>query len=181
MDDNKTGLVRGLVFGTGALILVTIVVLVVVSTIDNANLLEEGRVTTYVNDETGRVNETAYTLAGASEHYVSGTFTIVALYDFENNVTISLANASTSTVGVVTNATADTYDWALINYTYTTMSNEEVTTDAMTSNYTSGIDNVSGKIPTVLLLGAIVLLFGVLVLLIRQYKQTGFGGEAGSL
>ena len=50
----------------------------------------------------------------------------------------------------------------------------------MSSNFTTGIDNVSSKIPTILLIGAVVLLFGVIVLLVRQAGAMGIGG-GGSL
>jgi len=55
------------------------------------------------------------------------------------------------------------------------------TTSRMATNFTSGIDNVSGKIPTILLIGAVVLLFGVIVLLVRQSQAMGIGGSRGSL
>ena len=51
----------------------------------------------------------------------------------------------------------------------------------MTANFTAGIDNVSGKIPTILLIGAVVLLFGVIVLLVRQSQAMGIGSRGGSL
>jgi len=179
---NKGGLTKELIAGIGAIIVVVIVILVVISSIDNANLLEDGRVTTTVSDEVGQVNETTYTLAGASLYYVNDSFTIVSMWDYDINQTIVLANASTSAAGVVTNATAVTFDNVLFNYTYTTQSAEERTTDDMIGNYTSGIDNVSGKIPTILLIAAVVILFGVIVLLVRQSEMMGIGGgREGSL
>lgn len=54
-------------------------------------------------------------------------------------------------------------------------------TAAMGKNLTAGIDNVSAKIPTILLIGAVVLLFGVIVLLVRQSQAMGIGGSSGSL
>lgn len=53
--------------------------------------------------------------------------------------------------------------------------------DNMSTNFTSGIDNVSSKIPTILLIGAVVLLFGVILLLVRQSQAMGIGGRGGSL
>jgi len=50
----------------------------------------------------------------------------------------------------------------------------------MANNFTSGIDSVSAKIPTILLIGAVVLLFGVLVLLVARAKAMAMGGS-GSL
>ena len=58
---------------------------------------------------------------------------------------------------------------------------ENASTD-MAGNFTEGIDNVSEKIPTILLIGAVVLLFGVIVLLVRQSQAMGIGGgRAGTL
>jgi len=51
----------------------------------------------------------------------------------------------------------------------------------MASNFTAGIDNVSSKIPTILLIGAVVLLFGVIVLLVRQAGAMGIGAGGASL
>jgi hypothetical protein len=55
------------------------------------------------------------------------------------------------------------------------------TAQGMASNFTAGIDKVSTKIPTILLIAAVVLLFGVIVLLVRQAGAMGIGGGAGSL
>jgi len=53
------------------------------------------------------------------------------------------------------------------------------TTD-LTSNFTTGINNVGNKLPTILTIVAVVFLFGALVLLMRNAKQMGVGG-GGSL
>ena len=54
-------------------------------------------------------------------------------------------------------------------------------TEHMAANFTDGIDNVSSKIPTILLIGAVVLLFGVIVLLVRQAGAMGIGAGGASL
>jgi len=59
-------------------------------------------------------------------------------------------------------------------------SDEENAVSNMTSNFTDGIDNISEKIPTILLIVAVVFLFGALVLLVRQSQIMGVGG-GGSL
>jgi len=53
-------------------------------------------------------------------------------------------------------------------------------TDALTANFTTGLTNVGNKIPTILLIVAVVFLFGALVLLIRNANMMGVGG-GGSL
>ena len=42
----------------------------------------------------------------------------------------------------------------------------------MIANYTSGINNVSTKLPTILLVAAVVLLFGAIVFLVQKARQT---------
>ena len=54
-------------------------------------------------------------------------------------------------------------------------------TSDMAANFTTGIGNVSAKIPTILLIAAVVLLFGVLVLLVKQSQAMGVGGRGGTL
>ena len=50
----------------------------------------------------------------------------------------------------------------------------------MQSNFTSGINNISEKVPTILLIVAVVFLFGALVLLVAQARRMGVVG-GGSL
>ena len=58
----------------------------------------------------------------------------------------------------------------------TANSAEDNATDQLISNFTTGVNNVSNKIPTVLLIAAVVLILGVLVLLWAQYKKMSVGG-----
>ena len=46
----------------------------------------------------------------------------------------------------------------------------------LASNFSIGISKISGKIPTILLIVAVVFLLGALVLLMRQAKGMGIGG-----
>lgn len=62
----------------------------------------------------------------------------------------------------------------------TANSAEDNATDRLVGNLTSGIDNVSSKIPTILLVAAVVILFGVLVLLVARAKAMT-AGSGGSL
>jgi len=52
---------------------------------------------------------------------------------------------------------------------------EKDTAGNMSANFTAGLNNVSTKIPTILLI------FGVIVLLVRQSQSMGIGGQGGSL
>jgi len=53
---------------------------------------------------------------------------------------------------------------------------ESNATDDLTANFTTGLDNISQKIPTILLIVAVVFLFGALVLLVRNSRAMGVGG-----
>lgn len=55
-------------------------------------------------------------------------------------------------------------------------SNQENATLRLSGNFTEGVDNVSSKIPTVLLVAAIVLILGVLVLLVGAWQRMRIGG-----
>ena len=53
---------------------------------------------------------------------------------------------------------------------------ESNATDRLAANFTAGIDNVSSKIPTVLLVAAVVLIIGVLSLLVNVWQRMNLGG-----
>lgn len=59
----------------------------------------------------------------------------------------------------------------------TSASAEANATDRLTANFTEGVDNVSGKIPTVLLVAAIVLIIGVLAILVAVWQRMRLGGQ----
>jgi len=173
----SAGLITGLVFGVASLVIGVIIAFVIVSTLTGANLLTIGRTTQTITNETGWVNGTTYTLDGATEgKWVSGSFSITGLVNNTGNETIPLTNATVSSSGVVVNTTAQTFEDILISYTYTQKSSEEVSADSLSTNFTSGVDNVSVKIPTVLLVAAIVLILGVLVLLVGAWQRMRIGG-----
>ena len=63
----------------------------------------------------------------------------------------------------------------------TSSSAEDNATDQLVANFTSGVNNVSSKIPTVLLVAAIVLILGVLVLLVATWQRMNIGGGGSSI
>jgi peptidoglycan/xylan/chitin deacetylase (PgdA/CDA1 family) len=71
--------------------------------------------------------------------------------------------------------------WMGINTTYGYFTTSGgVTIATINSDFSSGIDNISEKIPTILLIFGVVILFGALVLLVRNAQAMGVGG-GGSL
>ena len=174
----QTGaLITGLVFGIASLVIAVIIAFVIVGTLTGADLLTTGRTTATVTNESGAyINATTYQLAGLNTNYVPGTISITSIYNATDGVLITSGNYSVSSTGVLTNAT--TTNWNNVNVTYSSSvySTEEISTTALSGNFTSGVDNVSAKIPTVLLGAAIVLILGVLVLLVATWQRMRIGG-----
>jgi len=63
----------------------------------------------------------------------------------------------------------------------TANSAEYNSTQVLIRNFTAGVDKVSAKIPTVLLIAAVVLILGILALLWGQYQRMRIGGGGGEL
>jgi len=173
----STSLVTGLVFGVVTLIIGVIIALTITSTLTGADLLTSSRTTVTVTNEAGFVNETGYTLA----EYDANTrlsFTITALVNTtDDDGGVFLVGNATITDGVVTNSSETVLESANITYTYITKTAEELTSTGLSTNLTEGINNVSTKIPTVLLVAAIVLILGVLAVLIAVWQRMKFSGS----
>ena len=55
---------------------------------------------------------------------------------------------------------------------------EKYAVDNLSANFSEGIDEISKKIPTVLLVAAIVLILGVLAILVGVWQRMRMGGGA---
>ena len=172
------GLITGLVFGVASLVIAVIIAFVIVSTLNDADLLSENRDSGSVVNESGNITNasSAYTLAGASvSRFIPGSISVSVAYN--GSVEVVAANYSISNAGIVTNATKENFPLAVnFTYTYSLYNEEEVSSDALSANFTKGVDNVSSKIPTILLVAAIVLILGVLVLLVGAWQRMRMGG-----
>lgn len=179
----RGGVVGELISGTGGLIILTVLVLVVVSTLLGAGIIDDVTSTKTITGESGAwLNSTTYTVAqSGADNFNTLTLTGANNYTGATPTSVALTNFTVSGAGF-TNATAQTYSNLTINYTFvSTDLNYSQSADLMGSNYTSGIDNVSGKIPTILLIAAVVILFTVIVLLVRQTGSMGMGSGGSSL
>ncbi|MFA6201201.1 MAG: hypothetical protein WC679_12435 [Bacteroidales bacterium] len=171
------GLITGLVFGIAALVIGVIIAFVVVGTLSNANLMTGGRVTTSVLNEVGFINATTYTLTNVNENTFD--YSISSAVNRSSGAAIPASNYTLSSRGILTNTSVGTgYAWnnVSLNYTYITYSNEELATTDLVGNFTSGIDNVSGKLPTALLVAAIVLILAILGVLVGVWQKMRMGG-----
>ena len=169
------GLITSLVMGIAGLVIGVIIAFVIVSTLTGSDLLTSGRTTATTTNESGAyINATGYTLS----NYDSDTTTsisVTTVWNSTDTVTILSGNYTLSSVGVITNATATT--WADVNITYsvTTETAEEASAESLSGNFTEGVNNVSDKIPTVLLVAAIVLILGVLAILVGVWQRMKLG------
>jgi len=173
------GLVTMIVFGIASLVIGVVIAFTITSTLTNANLLTSGRTTTTVTNETGWLNATDYDLSEVAANRLSYTLTTIWANDTggtqDYDIVVPLANATVSSAGVVSIADADDYSDVYFSYTYVTYTSEEYSSSLLNGNFTSGVDNVSGKIPTVLLVAAVVLIIGVLAILIKVWQGMSFG------
>jgi len=177
----KSGLIISLVVGIAALVIGVIIAFVVIDAV--ADVHADIDVTTESASVTGEttgvfINNSGYTLALAG---VTG-FASPVITDASNSSgdNIAVGNITVSDAGVVTNAT--TLVWSsgvILNYTYT-FADGSVTVENLRTNFTGGIDNVAEKLPTILLIAAVVLVLGILVMLWQQYQRMGMS-SGGSL
>ena len=185
----RGGVVTDLVSGTGALIVAVVIVLVIVSTLLGANLLNTTTHTNETFDENGYINpnETYYQL-GVTHNASRYGFTIIEVLNDTGDRVITSGNYTWNTTGAVFNATDQSSEsenftvGVLFNYTFMfdELSREDQIAEGMSGNLTSGIANVSEKIPTILLIAAVILLFGVLIILVAQSRKMGIGAGGSS-
>ena len=170
------GLITALVFGIASLIIAIIIAFVIVSTLTGSGILEDNRVTSTVTNETGYLNATAYTLDNAAT--TNTGYSITALWVNTSTIyeLLPAANYSLSTAGIVTRLATETYTDALYSYTYLTKTGEELSADGLSGNFTEGVDEISDKVPTVLLIAAIVLILSVLAILVGVWQRLRLGG-----
>ena len=178
---NKKGaVVTSTIMGIGGLIIGVIVILVITSTLLGSNLFTKA--TTTQTETTTAVNSSGVYFGDYTEPYAVCSLTSVGNSTGSGNAVpttnYSLDNCLFNFTGEVSAPFLNT----LVNITSTTTypDTEELATKLLQENFTSGIDNVSQKIPTILLIVAVVFLFGALVLLVRNAKSMSIGG-GGSL
>ncbi len=174
----QVGLVTGLVFGVASLVIAVIIAFVIISTLTDADLLESGRETSTVTNETlAHANATGYSISEIAVN--RQTYTMTTAWNVDSgvyNISVPLSNLTLSSAGVLTNATVTAYTNLSISYTYVTQAKEEYSAGLLVGNFTEGIDNVSDKIPTLLLIAAIVLVLGILALLVGVWQSMKIGG-----
>ena len=171
---NKKGqLIMGLIGGIAGLIILIIVSFLIVDTLNGANLMPKYTASIINGSSVTAVSELTGSLAATYSH---PTCTVSQCVNNSNGALIPAANYTATSCNVRYAAATDTAGfnnsiWKC-NFALSSDSGRQISTDGMIGNYTSGIDQVSAKIPTVLLVAAVVLLFGAIVLLVQRARQT---------
>ena len=183
------GLITALVFGVASLVIGVIIAFVIVSTLTGAGLLSSNRPTVAVANEGATTlafcNDTGYTLL--KENSTTQAFAITGIMNattdglgiYNWTITGTSANCTVTDAGVVTNGSSLQWNNVSLNYTYQSMTEEEMSADRMSLNFTEGVDNVSSKLPTVLLIAAIVLILSIMAILVGVWQRMRMGGGSG--
>lgn len=183
--NKKGGLTTEIIAGVGGLVILVVVVLVIITTIFNANLLK-GTTTTIVAVEQVSLNNgsDSYTTTLAAFNSHNHDYAIISIV---NDTGVYPCNASNytfnSALGTLTNKTKTVFMLVNVSYSYIQTTRYEDTAFGMGENLTAGTNNISEKLPTILLLTAVILLLGVLAFLVikaRALTITGGGGGFGA-
>ena len=182
-DKKGFGFLNGLIGGVAILVVVTIVTLVAVQVLNDAKLLKTGTgsdidMSISVNATSGAVLTECDAADGGEIKSITGARngTNIAIntanYTFDDCY-IVIADGLYNLTAAYGNSTNGN-----ISYTYTTKGDSQESVDRMQANFTKGADNVSAKIPTILLIAAVVILFGAIVLLVQRSRSMT-SGEGG--
>jgi len=180
MLENKKaqGLVTGIVSGIGFLVITVIVIFLITSTLNGAGLIEKSTLSTAQNNVLLITSGTELTECAAEDNTDVAISAITV-----QNLTVAIVSANYTTSGcTITGVAGSEYNNTLVNitaYSYNFDADAQVSADQMINNFTIGVNNVSNKLPTVLLVAAVVLLFGAIVLLVKQSRTISGNGGAG--
>jgi len=138
------------------------------------------------NETEAWVNTTPYTLTGYNSSW-SG-IALTTLWNGSDddvlgnyNVSIGIGNATVSSLGVVTNASTNTYDNVSISYTYTFTYNSEKM-GSIVGNVSGGIETFfgsTGTIFSILIVIVIILAISVIIWAVGRFGQQAEGTEQG--
>lgn len=202
--DNKgqsIGIVAGLVSGIAALIIGIIIAFVIVGTLQGSGIIPQ---TTYyivnesqLNGPLVSANSSGFTLNGSLQSG-SGSFVIDAVWSEYNqsngsavNIPAGFGNYNVSLLpgnySLNANGTSNlssgrpllyNFPNVSVSYHYTGDNSQNLVAKNLTSNFSSGVQNISSKIPTLLLIAAIILIIGILAVLIGLWQRMRMGGSS---
>ena len=189
--ENTMAMVMGWAVGVAGIALLLLIMLILFGNLSgNVGFGDDSTTITVTNETEAHINTTGYTLAvvnGSTSGYtLTKIWSNTANQVLEYNFTIELANASTSSVGVVTNLTE--FNTTLLSnvslsytYAYATPSTGKANTDNFISNYTQSVLNTSKQFPAVgTIIGVALLLFILIALLVFALRRMSGIQTAGS-
>jgi len=197
MRSSKKGqITMQLVMGIAGLVLLLVIALLVVSTILGAGLFERTTGTINITDE-GKglaiaseinLNGTGYQLGNETFNASRTSYTIHSALNCSAAVCapVGSGNWSINGSGLVTNTSVagnTSYNNMTYNYSFKYTEPRGAGENAgfnMSDNLLAGVRNVNTKIPTILLIAAIVILFSVLAILVIRAKQSNMGAGANA-
>jgi hypothetical protein len=182
MMAEKQGLAGSTIAGIGAIVIGVVILLVVISTLDNAKLMQSTALTS-VQQDNMCINTTGLTTACGLLNQFDGRnrdFSISLIVNDTGMGSASIANYTLMSTGRLKNSTKTYYNSVNVTYTYRAYTGFETSFADARDNFTIGIGNVSTKLPTILLLVAVTLLLGVIVLLVVKAREmSSFAGGVG--
>ena len=143
-------------------------------------------------------NQTGYTLNG-SRQLGSGSFVIDAVwvdYNQSNGSNTAIVNPAAGynvslaavNYSLNTNATSNlssglpllyNFPNVSVSYHYRGDNSQNIAAKNLTSNFSSGVQNISSKIPTIILVAAIVLILSIMAILIGLWQRFKMGNGGG--
>ena len=179
------GLITSLVFGVASLVIGVIIAFVIVSTLTGSNIITTDKPSTQtVVNESFADSDTAIftTTAALVVHFSSWNATLIMNASTDDSDNVTLVEGIDYTIfsgnGSFANLT-ENEDGYRVTYDYVTIDNSAILSAGnMSANFTAGVNNISLKIPTVLLIAAIVLILGVLAILVGVWQRMRMGDGA---
>jgi hypothetical protein len=129
-----------------------------------------------VTNETGAyINSTGYTLDAINSS--TSNYALVSAFNATDNSSIGLGNITLSDAGVITNATATTWDDVLVSYTYD-YSYSLGRVDSITGNVSEGLVTFfssTGTIFSILIVVVIILAISIIIWAVGRFGQQSEG------
>jgi len=170
-------IISSLVAGIAGLVILVIVSFLIVDTLNGAGLIDKISNSTW--EESVNVNSTGTALTACDNARGGSITSVTSAYNETPTTLLTAANYSTSGCLILSlDPVYNNTDWN-VTYTYELDGASQNSVDDMLGNYSEGIGNVSGKIPTVLLIAAVVLLFGAIVFLVQRSRAVTVSSGGG--
>ncbi|KKL48838.1 hypothetical protein LCGC14_2321520 [marine sediment metagenome] len=186
--------VMGWMIGVASIALLGLIMLILFGNLSgNVGFGDDSKTITVTNETKASINTTGYTLLvvnGSTSGYTLTTIWGNTPQEAQAyNYTIALANATTSTLGVVTNLS--TFNVTILSnvslsytYAYATPTTGKTNTNNFINNYTKSVSNTSEQFPvvgTIIGIGLLLLiLIALLVFALVQLGKMGGGGSGGT-